>query len=267
MSFQCKFCGRFSALTKPQVFEKKIKIEVDNCEYENVGIQFGAIACPNPECRKLHLSAEIFSFIHQGELTRSMELNAGEIGIDLEVAREYQNLPVGEHFYGMEVIRSWDLLPKSRAIPLPGYIPEEIRKSYEEACLIANDSPKASAAMSRRCLQGIVRDFWNIPKGKRGNLGAEISYIQNEIDPDTFGAIKAVREVGDIGAHMEKSVDTIVDVDPKEAELLIELIETLIEDWYVSRSKRTNRNSALIALADEKRTLKKIAKRNLQREE
>jgi hypothetical protein len=146
--------------------------------------------------------------------------------------------------------------------PVPDFVPEEIRKNYEEACLIQNDSPKASAAMSRRCLQGIVRDFWDIPANKRGNLGAEINYILEEIDEDTFESIKAVREVGDIGAHMEKSVDTIVDVEPEETGLLIELIETLISDWYVAKNKRANRNKALQATVAAKRAAKKLSKEN-----
>ncbi len=44
-----------------------------------------------------------------------------------------------------------------------------------------------------------------------------------------------------IGAHMESEGAEIIDTDPGEAELLIGLIETLIEDWYVSREERRKR--------------------------
>lgn len=143
-------------------------------------------------------------------------------------------------------------MPRSRAKPQPDYIPKQIRDDYLEACLIANDSPKASATLSRRCLQGIVRDYWDIPKNKRGNLGAELSYIREKLDSDTWDAIEAIRNTGDIGAHMEKDVNVIVDVEPAEAELLIELIETLLEDWYVERHRRRERNAAARHLADKK---------------
>lgn len=236
MSFQCNYCGKFATLTSPQYSLQEHKIKMQNSEYGDLVASIRAIGCPNPECKKLHLNLELSSYKHE---------------------RFMQSGPVYE---GMEKVASWTLLPDSSAKPLPDYIPEEIRNSYKEACLIVENSPKASAAMSRRCLQGIVRDFWNIPSGKRGNLGAEISYIKDKIDPDTYDAIRAVREVGDIGAHMEKSVDTIVDVDPREARLLIELIETLIEEWYVARNKRTIRNLALKSLTEEKRELKKISK-------
>ena len=37
---------------------------------------------------------------------------------------------------------------------------------------------------------------------------------------------------------MEKDINLIIDVDSNEAKLLIQLIETLINDWYIVRQKR-----------------------------
>ena len=45
----------------------------------------------------------------------------------------------------------------SRA-PLPPEVPSEFTKDYQEACLVLTDSPKASAALSRRCLQNLLRE-------------------------------------------------------------------------------------------------------------
>ena len=50
-----------------------------------------------------------------------------------------------------------------------------------------------------------------------------------------------MRKVGNIGAHMEKDINVIVPVDEGEAELLVQLVETLIEDCYVARHKRWRR--------------------------
>ena len=47
---------------------------------------------------------------------------------------------------------------------------------------------------------------------------------------------------------MEKDIDLIVDIDPDEAQILLELIETLFEEWYVSRKVRTDRFSKVAAL-------------------
>ena len=112
--------------------------------------------------------------------------------------------------------------------------------------MIRTLSPKAAATLARRCLQGIIRDYWNI---KKGRLLDEIKELETEIDPITWKAIDSVRSIGNIGAHMEKDINLIIDVEPKEAELLIGLIEVLIEEWYVHRHERENHMQKIIALA------------------
>tara|TARA_R100000900_G_scaffold13099_1_gene11381 strand:+ start:172324 stop:172506 length:183 start_codon:yes stop_codon:yes gene_type:complete len=51
---------------------------------------------------------------------------------------------------------------------------------------------------------------------------------------------------------MEKDINLIVDVDPNEAELLINLIETLFQDWYVNREERKKRLEAIVDMGAEK---------------
>ena len=58
---------------------------------------------------------------------------------------------------------------------------------------------------------------------------------------------------GNIGAHMEKDVDLIIEVDPNEAQLLIGLIEVLFIDWYVNRHQKQDRMNRVIALAKDKK--------------
>jgi len=143
----------------------------------------------------------------------------------------------------------WFLLPESSAKPFPEYIPLQIRNDYEESCLIKDKSPKASATLSRRCLQGIIRDYWGITKSR---LVDEINELEDKVDPVTWDAINSVRHVGNIGAHMEKDVDLIIDVEAEEAGLLIWLIETLLTDWYIQRHERQQRMSSLVQLAEKK---------------
>ena len=111
----------------------------------------------------------------------------------------------------------------------------QIRQDYEEAYAILNLSPKASATLSRRCLQGMIRDFWGITKN---NLAAEIDALQDKIPAAQFAAINALRKIGNIGAHMEKDVNTIVDIEPEEAQKLIQLIEMLLKQWYIERHEQ-----------------------------
>ena len=114
----------------------------------------------------------------------------------------------------------------------PEYVPLQIRQDYEEARLIKNKSPKAAATLARRCLQGMIRDFWDI---KEKRLVDEINVLQGKVPTAQWAAIDAVRKIGNIGAHMEKDVNLIIDVEPEEAESLLRLIELLIEKWYISR--------------------------------
>jgi hypothetical protein len=121
---------------------------------------------------------------------------------------------------------------------------------YAEACQIELLSPKASAALARRCLQGMIRNFWSVSKPR---LVDEINTLQAMVDRQTWEAIDALRKIGNIAAHMEKDVNLIVDVDPDEARLLIELIETLFEEWYVARHDREQRMQKIKASADAKK--------------
>jgi hypothetical protein len=233
MSFNwtCPYCGQPTTITDPNFSVASIAVKTVRSKHGKVCTLVSAIACPNEDCKGLHLTLALHNF-----------------------SRYSDGAPYPEN-----EISEWTLMPRSRARPWPDYIPLDVRNSYIEACLIAADSPKASAALARRCLQGIVRDFWEIPLNKRGNLGAELSLIREKVDSDTWEAIQAVRSVGDIGAHMEKDVNLIVDVQAHEADLLIGLIETLLDDWYVERHKRRERNAALAAIAKDKLDQKRSA--------
>jgi hypothetical protein len=101
----------------------------------------------------------------------------------------------------------------------------------------------------------MIRDFWKISRPK---LVQEINELKELIDTETWDAIDAVRSVGNIGAHMETDINLIVDVEPKEAQLLIGLIETLIEDWYVHRFDRQERKRKVIELAADKKKVKVV---------
>jgi hypothetical protein len=52
---------------------------------------------------------------------------------------------------------------------------------------------------------------------------------------------------------MEADVNLIVEIEPREVQLLIELIETQFEEWYIAQHRREQRFAGVIALAAEKR--------------
>jgi len=119
-------------------------------------------------------------------------------------------------------------------------------------------SPKASATLARRCLQGMIRDFCGIT-GK--TLFAEIDSLREtvsqgngirHVNHDTVEAIDHVRRIGKYGAHMEKDVNLVINVEPHEAQKLIELIELLFHEWYVQRENRKQSLAVLKEISDEK---------------
>jgi hypothetical protein len=90
--------------------------------------------------------------------------------------------------------------------PLPPEVPEEFAADYREACLVLTDSPKASAALSRRCLQHLLRDKAGV---KPGNLSEEIDEVlaSKTLPSDLADAIDAIRHVGNFAAHPLKSTN------------------------------------------------------------
>jgi len=99
----------------------------------------------------------------------------------------------------------------------------------------------------------MIRNFWRITKGR---LVDEIDELKSKVDAGTWAAIDSLRQIGNIGAHMEKDVNLIIDVDPDEAKLLLSLIETLFEEWYVAKHDRDEKMKAIAKLATAKKTVK-----------
>jgi hypothetical protein len=223
-SWTCPFCNQTATITRHSTSSGSHQFNEDNKEGDLI-ILTDVTVCPNPACREYRINASLHRAKYNGS------------------SWTYSRAP----------IQSWQLRPRSSAKPLPAYISKAIVDDYEEACLIVSDSPKASATLSRRCLQGMIRDFWKI---SRARLIDEIKELEGRIDATTWQAIDGVRKVGNIGAHMEKDIDLIVDVDPEEAQILIGLIEFLIDDWYVARYDREEHMKRVIDLAKHKDDLK-----------
>ncbi len=112
--------------------------------------------------------------------------------------------------------------------------------------LVLADSAKASAALSRRCLQNVLRTAAGV---KPADLYDEIQQvIDSKTLPTTIAdSIDAVRVVGNFAAHPIKSKSTgeIVDVEPGEAEWNLEVLESLFDFYYVLPAKAKAKKDAL----------------------
>ncbi len=179
-----------------------------------------AMICPNPNCQKMIIE------LASGEAqTAHMQ---GIVGIKNV---KYQILV--------------NPLASSRP-PVPIEVDEKFASDYKEACLILKFSPKASAALSRRCLQNILRGKAGV---KHGDLSKE---IQQVIDSKTLPShliesIDAVRNIGNFAAHPVKSTSTgeIVDVEFGEAEWILDVIESLFDFYFVQPSVLKAKRDAL----------------------
>jgi Domain of unknown function (DUF4145) len=199
---------------------------------EELPMNVEIIDCPNHSCRKSTLTFCINTIAYAATLSG----------------------PQGKIARGSKFERSWTLMPPAGTTIFPDYIPKPIRDDYAEARLIRELSPKASATLARRCLQGMIRDFHQVVKKR---LVDEIEGIKDKVEPVVWEAIEAVREIGNIGAHMEADINVIVDVDPEEAAVLIRLIEMLIKEWYVAKHERNERLRSVKELGDAKKELRK----------
>jgi len=163
-----------------------------------------------------------------------------------------EKLIVGLTFYGQgrhtpNIVAQKVIYPLgSTRPPVPLEVPKQIAQDYKEACLVEPLSKKASAALARRCLQNLLRDP-NAGNVKHGDLSKEIDQVISKLPTDLAESIDAVRNVGNFGTHPIKCQHTgeIVDVEPQEAEWLLETLEELFDHYYVKRQRIKQKRDAL----------------------
>ncbi len=139
--------------------------------------------------------------------------------------------------------------PKMAERPVPPKaVPREIADEFAEACLVLADSPAASAALSRRCLQHVLRTAGSV---KAGNLADEIQQVMDSgtLPTHLLQSIDAVRNIGNFAAHPSKSSATgeIVAVEPHEAEWNLDVLEALFDFYFVQPAIISEKRAALDA--------------------
>lgn len=220
MGYKCPFCGEVMSVTSDTSQSKILSFNtlhhgILNASPDDRAIEFLFFKCPN--CLEISIYAKGWA-----------------VGLkDLFV----------------------NIYPCFQCEHYPDYVPEAIRVDYEEACAISGLSPKASATLSRRCLQGMIRDFWGI---KKNNLSEAINELKDKIPADLWQAIDSLRKIGNIGAHMEKDINLIVDIDPEEAKKLIALIELLMKEWYINKHQREALFDDILSISSEKQDQRKL---------
>lgn len=125
-------------------------------------------------------------------------------------------------------------------------VPKELAEDYREACLVLTDSPKASAALSRRCLQHLLREAAGV---KPSELSKEIQGLldSGKLPTHIAESIDAVRNIGNFAAHPAKSNTTgeIVPVEAGEAEWNLDVLESLFDFYFVQPAMIKRKRDAL----------------------
>jgi len=188
--------------------------------------------CPNPSCKKLIFWLTSGSF--------------------------YRN-PTGS-WAAASVANTVLVRPKgSNRPPVPPEVPRQFADDYIEACLILADSPKASSALGRRCLQHLLRE---IAKVKPGNLADEIQQVidSGKLPSHLAESIDAIRNIGNFAAHPVKSEKTgeILPVEPGEAEWNLDVLESLFDFYFVQPELIKRKRDAL------NRKLKEAGKKEMK---
>jgi hypothetical protein len=146
----------------------------------------------------------------------------------------------------------WQIYPLgANRGPVPPEVPPDIAKDYVEACNVLPISAKASAALSRRCLQNML----HAANYRARDLSKEIDLLLSEPDPKKAlphklrETVDAIRNFGNFSAHPidDKTTLQVIAVDPEEAEWCLEVIEELFEHFYVGPEMAKAKKAALNA--------------------
>ena len=140
------------------------------------------------------------------------------------------------------------LYPKSSSRLVEPEVLPNYRKDFDEAVGVLGISPKASAAISRRLLQHILQVELGI---KPSSLSKEIDEFisQKGVPSHLSGAVDAVRNIGNFAAHPLKDTQTgaIAEVEPGEAEWLLDVLESLFDFAFVQPRRLAERQKQLNA--------------------
>jgi hypothetical protein len=130
--------------------------------------------------------------------------------------------------------------------PVPPEVPDPYRQDFLEATEVLALSAKASAALSRRNLQAILRDK---AATKKKDLFDQIDEVvaSGKLPSHIEKGRHAVRNIGNFAAHEIKSTTTgaIVEVEVGEAEWNLDVLESLFDFYFVQPAISAKRTAEL----------------------
>ena len=146
----------------------------------------------------------------------------------------------------LSVFESITAYPKGTSRPVPPEVEGKFESDFREACLVIGASKKASAALSRRCLQNLLREK---AETKAKDLAPQIQEVldSGKLPSHLADRIDGVRVIGNFATHPIKSTHTgeVIEVELGEAEWLLDTLEGCFDFYFVQPAKLEKTRDAL----------------------
>ncbi|BBB47145.1 hypothetical protein Pelsub_P0372 [Pelolinea submarina] len=136
--------------------------------------------------------------------------------------------------------------PYSIEIGLSEDIPDIYKEDFIEAMKLMSQSPKASAALSRRLLQKLLIDEAKI-KGASLSIQIEKFCSNDDIPSVLKESVDAIRNIGNFAAHplKDKNTGEIIEVEPGEAEWSLDIVRGLFDYFFIQPARLQRRRDEL----------------------
>ena len=116
-------------------------------------------------------------------------------------------------------------------------VPGHLKGDYFEACDVLLLSPRSSATVSRRVLETMLLEQGYDQSKLHLQIEAvlEEKDVNKKLSTNLLRIVDAVRQFGNFSAHQAMDVTglNIIEVEPEEAEICLEIVEGLFEHYYV----------------------------------
>jgi len=139
----------------------------------------------------------------------------------------------------------WWAVPQKRPPREIGpLVKEPFRRDYLEASAILKDSPRMSAVLARKILADLLEKYGKVTRSLKLSTMIEAFERQGGHPSHVTGNLDYLREIADFSAHTQKDeLGNIVDVEPKEAEWTLEVVDTLFDYFIVGPEKDKERRA------------------------
>jgi hypothetical protein len=140
------------------------------------------------------------------------------------------------------------LFPTGTSPTVAKDVPANYAEDYVEAARLLHHSPKASAALGRRCLRRLFDEMAGL-KDVDLNKAIETLVASKHLPKHLADAIDQVRHLSNLAANPRKSTHPgeIGDSAPGEAEWILDTLDGLFQYYFVQPAAIQRKRAALLA--------------------